>query len=409
MDMETTFLLGSSRIAWLLIWLAAMLIEGLGISSTLARWGMKRAQRTIVLIIGGILALLCTMLVYDSCLALILAMSLAGIVLPTPYHQLRFLDAVGFWMPVGVAVLLAGQSNDFFSILAQLFLLGGFIFLRQVFALRYYKRFGQMYFAALILCGLALEIAGHSSWVMLGLTLIGALGYMLLNAIKPKEKPLLLFDLDGTLIDSRPLVFETFRRVFKQLKPDYPLSEKELYSFFGPTLEASFSRYFSEDEVQDVIDLYQEINIALHDEMVKEMPHANKLLHDLASDGYTIGIVSNKRRKPVMMGIEACHLAPYIQAVFAKEDQPACKPRPDGLIEAATKMGYPLDAVIYVGDNAADIQAARNTAFFSTGYTLDETQMKALQQEQGCEIIQDLLQLKTILKEENLWIDKSIW
>ncbi len=407
--MGITFLLGSKSIVAFLIWLAAMLIEGLGIASTLARWGMNKAQRTIVLVIGGILALLCTMLVPDACLALILATTLTGIVLPTPYHQLRFLDALGFWMPVGTAVLLAGQSNDFFSIVSQLLLLGGFIFLRQVFALRYYKRFGQMYCAALTLCGLALEIVHHSNWAMLGLALIGALGYMILNARKFQEKPLLLFDLDGTLIDSRPLVFETFRRVFKRLKPEYPLSEKELYSFFGPTLEASFSRYFSEDEVQDVIDLYQEINLALHDEMVKEMPHANQLLHDLAAEGYTIGIVSNKRRKPVLMGIEACHLTPYIQAVFAKEDQPACKPKPDGLIAAATKMGWPLDAVMYVGDNAADIQAARNAAFFSTGYTLDETQMKALQQEQGCEIIQDLLQLKKILKEENLWIDKSIW
>lgn len=407
--MEMTFLWGSSRIVELLIWLAAMLIEGLGIASTLSRWGMNRAQRTIALILTGILALLCTMLVPDSCLALMAALTLAGIVIPTPYHQLRFLDALGFWMPVGVAVLLAGQPNDFFSILAQLLLLGGFIFLRQVFALRYYKRFGQMYCAALTLCGLALEMVHPSNWAMLGLALIGALGYMFLNAAKPKEKPLLLFDLDGTLIDSRPLVFETFRRVFRRLKPEYPLSEKELYSFFGPTLEESFSRYFSEDEVQDVIDLYQEINLALHDEMVKEMPHANELLHDLAREGYTIGIVSNKRRKPVLMGIEACRLTPYIQAVFAKEDQPACKPKPDGLIDAATKMGYPLDQVIYVGDNAADIQAARNTAFFSTGYTLDETQFKALQQEQGCETIQDLLQLKKILKEENLWIDKSIW
>lgn len=142
--------------------------------------------------------------------------------------------------------------------------------------------------------------------------------------------------------------------------------------------------------------------------MVQEMPHAQELLRELKNKGYTIGIVSNKRRKPVLMGIEACHLRPYIEAVFAKEDQPACKPKPDGLIYAARAMGYPLDAVVYVGDNGTDIQAARNAAFFSTGYTLDETQFRALQQ-QSCRIIRDLRQLENILKEENLWIDKSIW
>lgn len=404
-----TFLLGSSGLVQFLIWVAALLIYGLGISSTFSRWGMNQAERTVVLLISNILILLCTLLLPSTCLAFLLGVSLTGFVLPSPYHRGRFLDGLGFWLPVGIAVLLSFQTSNPLSILAQLLLLGGFIFMRQVFALRFYHHFGQMYTFAMVLCLIGLWIDEPQKWVWLVIA-AAVMGLSLLACkFSRKEKPLLLFDLDGTLIDSQPLVFETFRRVFQKLKPGYPLSQQELYSFFGPTLEESFERYFPEDEVPAVIDLYQDINLALHDEMVREMPHAQKLLRDLKNEGYTIGIVSNKRRKPVMMGIEACHLGPYIEAVFAKEDQPACKPKPDGLIYAVKAMGYPLDAVIYVGDNGTDIQAARNAAFFSTGYTLDETQFRALKQQQSCRTIRDLRQLENILKEENLWIDKSIW
>ena len=77
----------------------------------------------------------------------------------------------------------------------------------------------------------------------------------------------ILFDLDGTLIDSRELVFETFTQVFKEEKPEYVLSKEELYSFFGPTLETTFSKYFEEKDVDRIIERYQTINRQLHDKI----------------------------------------------------------------------------------------------------------------------------------------------
>lgn len=59
------------------------------------------------------------------------------------------------------------------------------------------------------------------------------------------QKPLVLFDLDGTLIDSQNLVFETFRQVFAQKLPDYQLSPEELYSLFRPNARNDLSSLFS--------------------------------------------------------------------------------------------------------------------------------------------------------------------
>ena len=89
--------------------------------------------------------------------------------------------------------------------------------------------------------------------------------------------------------------------------------------------------------------------------------------------------------------------------------QPACKPKPDGLIYATRQMGYKMDEVLYFGDNAADIQAAKGAAFFEVGYTLDKVQQDALFKTDPCALLTDLREIETLLEEDHLWIDKSIW
>lgn len=215
-----------------------------------------------------------------------------------------------------------------------------------------------------------------------------------------KEKPVVLFDLDGTLIDSQPLVFETFRRVFAQRRPDLQLSQEELYSFFGPTLEETFARYFPAEEIEDVIELYQKINLALHDEMVKPMDGAQTLLASLKKAGYTIGIVSNKRKKVVERGARVCHLDGYVDLIYGKEDLGKGKPDPEGLIRAVEALNGRRDNIIYAGDNPTDMLAARNMGAWAMGYSTDPRQKKALEQ-CGSDFLTDRLRdLEVLLVEK---------
>lgn len=417
--MNSVVIVSHSGLSVVIAWMAGILVYGLGINYTLSNWGINRQRRFLLIgCVALVFALVC-LLVKNQMISLLAAVCLMAAVFPMPISPLRLFDGLGLWLPVGQAVLLAqlDPAGNFFVVLAQLWLMAGFIVLRQVYGPRYYARFGQMGFLALLLCGLCwclLDSLWIAGLIVAGLGLAGFI-FCTLKKLNPARgiyrQPLLLFDLDGTLIDSQQLVFETFRQVFAKTKPGYPLSDQELYSFFGPTLEKTFARYFPEEEVPEVIDLYQQINLDLHPKLLKEMPYAKEELQKLQEAGYTLGIVSNKRRRPVLLGMKITGLDALIppEAVFAKEEQPACKPRPDGLIAAATQMGYPLDNVVYAGDNAADVQAARNTGFFSVGYTLDDTQYQALKNAKACVTIQDLRRLSDILKEDRIWIDKSIW
>lgn len=402
----------SSHLLWILAWIAAWVVILMGIYSTFGHWGIDQKKRIGFLVVFTLIFALLGTLLGNPEFALIVALAIVGICFPLPLHRLRILDGLGLWMPVGLAILLYGLEgpNSAQIILSQLLLLVCFIILRQGYGPKFYNCFGQLWFVSLFLCSAILGLTPLNKIETITCLVVATLGFVWVSFVqKPKEKPLLLFDLDGTLIDSQELVFETFRQVFAKRKPGYPLSQQELYSFFGPTLEESFSRYFPPDEVPEVIDLYQQINLELHPQLLKTMPYAQETLKTLHDQGYSLGIVSNKRKKPVEYGLTLTELSPYFDQVFAKEDQPACKPNPDGLIHATQVFGYPLDQVVYVGDNGVDIQAARNVAFYSVGYTVDETQNQVLKQQHPCRILTDLRQLPSALEEETIWIDRSIW
>ena len=300
----------------------------------------------------------------------------------------------------------------------------GFLFITFIFRKKLYKKRGDCLFMYGLWYGttrffiegcrtdsLMLGPLRIAQVVSLGLVAFGVLGLLGVfhKLFKIHKDPVILFDLDGTLIDSRELVFETFRQVFKEKKPEYQLSEEELYSFFGPPLETSFGRYFPEDEVDLVIDCYQRINLKLHPTMLKTIPGALEAVKELKAQGYKMAVVSNKRHNVVLRGLKQADLDSYFELVLGKEDLPVPKPDPSGLIEACIQMGVGHDDVIYIGDNPEDIQAAKNMAAYSIGFTNDDTQREKLAKENPCAVIEDLKELSSICAENRPWCDIKIW
>ena len=300
----------------------------------------------------------------------------------------------------------------------------GFLFITFIFRKYWYKRRGDCGFMYMVWYGItrfviegmrtdSLMVFGlrTAQLVSLALMVVGCLGLMGVfhKVFHWKKKPIVLFDLDGTLIDSQQLVFETFRRVFKELKPNYELSNEELYSFFGPTLEVTFSKYFPEEQVQSIIDRYQVINKSLHKNLLKEVPHAKEMLEGLKEQNIQCAVVSNKRIEVVKRGLKQAGLDGYFKVVLGKENLPEPKPSASGLIEACNLLHTSHDDCIYVGDNVADIVAAKNMAAYSVGFSVDEKQREALEKAHPCKVIDDLMQLVPLCKEDRIWSDNTIW
>lgn len=205
----------------------------------------------------------------------------------------------------------------------------------------------------------------------------------------------ILFDLDGTLLDTNQLIMDTFKQVLSNNFKDLKLEDKDYLSFIGPSLHETFSR-FSNDEVkiERLMDEYKVINIANHEKYVKPYNNAIKLLDEL-SKNYKLGIVSTKKYEVILIGLGLFDMVKYFDVIVAAETVEKKKPDPSGIYYAMDKLNS-SDA-IFIGDNKSDILAGKNanlkTIGVSYSYKLDD-----LINSKPDYMIDDLIEVLDIIK-----------
>ena len=184
-------------------------------------------------------------------------------------------------------------------------------------------------------------------------------GYQeVVDYVKANRIEAVLFDWDGTLLDSKPLIDESFYYVFQKYFPDHELTVEELDTFFGPSLEETFSKFTHDKElIKELISCYREFNIANHDEMVKLFPGVKDVVKYLHKHNIKLGVVSSKRRDVLEQGINLFNLGQYFDVIISGDDVTKTKPDPEGILKAKEALG--LSKVLYVGDSVGDIKAGK--------------------------------------------------
>lgn len=168
----------------------------------------------------------------------------------------------------------------------------------------------------------------------------------------------ILFDLDGTLIDTHGLILASFRHTFRTAM-GIEFGETELLEEFGRPLRHTFRRYAPE-RVEELVGVYRAFNLAHHDEMTRVFPGVVETLPVLKKKGYRLGIVTSKRRDVAMKGIRLFGMEPLFDVIIGEEDTATHKPDPAPLHEACRRLGIPPDEIVYVGDSPSDLVCAHN-------------------------------------------------
>ncbi len=188
----------------------------------------------------------------------------------------------------------------------------------------------------------------------------------LMDTIKENKYDTVLFDLDGTLLNTRELINRSFVHTFEHFRPDHVLTDEELDSFFGPSLRQTFSRYSTdEQEIEEMIQYYREFNVSSHDEMVTAFPGAKSLIRTLARKGYKLGVVSSKKTDLVEHGLEIFGMRDKIKVIIGEEDVKNPKPDPEGILEAMRILDS--KKALYVGDGVGDREAGKNAGIDTIG------------------------------------------
>ncbi|QOY36964.1 pyrophosphatase PpaX [Anaerobacillus isosaccharinicus] len=168
-----------------------------------------------------------------------------------------------------------------------------------------------------------------------------------------------LFDLDGTLINTNELIIASFLHTLDHYFPNEYTRERVI-EFIGPSLHDSFSRLIP-DKVEEMTHMYRTFNHEKHDELVEEYETVKETVKALHEKGYKLAVVTTKRSETARMGLKLTGLEQYFPVLVGIDDVENVKPNPEPLLMALGQLNSSPERAIMVGDSQYDVLGGKNT------------------------------------------------
>lgn len=205
----------------------------------------------------------------------------------------------------------------------------------------------------------------------------------------------ILFDLDGTLIDTNELIIASFIYTFQQYGKT--LSRSQAVDFIGPPLVDSFrSVAETTEQAADMVNLYREYNMRHHDAYVTAFPFVIDTLKHLHTDGFKLGVVTTKARQTVDKGMGLTAIKSYFDTVITLDDVSQAKPHPEPVIKAMKRLNAQAESTLMIGDNSHDIEAGHHAGVKTVGVSWSLKGKANLQEYKPTYMLDDMRELLTI-------------
>ncbi|MDO5734339.1 MAG: HAD-IA family hydrolase [Eubacteriales bacterium] len=199
--------------------------------------------------------------------------------------------------------------------------------------------------------------------------------------MQQKNLKAILFDFDGTLMDTIPLIVESYQYVYRKYC-NREVSRAEIVAGIGLPLESIFAAE-GEERAKELLTAYLDYNRPRLATGVGIYLGIGPMLEALAELDLALGIVTAKRGSDLAPTLEAFDLKKYFDVIVSKFDTTEHKPNPAPLNLAMEKLGLTkAEEILYIGDAVYDIQAAKNGGFASGLVAWSETAESTRESEQ---------------------------
>jgi pyrophosphatase PpaX len=168
-----------------------------------------------------------------------------------------------------------------------------------------------------------------------------------------------LFDLDGTLIDSIGLILESFHHTLAAL--GLPPQPDEVYlAGVGTPLRDQLGAWAKDEAMLDaLVETYRAHYVANHDGRVRAYPGAAEAVRALGGAGVRLGVVTSKNRQGTRRGLRAAGIEDAIEVLVCADDVERAKPHRDPVDRAVALLGAQREATLFVGDSVHDMLSGR--------------------------------------------------
>lgn len=163
----------------------------------------------------------------------------------------------------------------------------------------------------------------------------------------------ILFDLDGTLINTNNLIIKTFKHVLKK-HLNLDISKDELVKYFGEPLESTMKRYYPKNP-EFLVEAFRKYNFKIHDKFTEKFNGVEEGLEELREYGLRLAVVTSKKKDTAKRGLKLFDFYRYMEVLVTPEDTKKHKPSAEPVLKACEILGIDPSETIMVGDSYNDI------------------------------------------------------
>ena len=149
---------------------------------------------------------------------------------------------------------------------------------------------------------------------------------------------LVIFDMDGTLLDTDKIIISTFVELYKLYKPDQKPDKERFLYFSGPPIMETLKHEFPDQNTEYMFEEYRRISNPLYEKYLRAYPYAKELIKKLKKRKIDIAIVTSKHHAPAMNALRISRLEDSFEVVIASDDVKKTKPDPEGIFHAMKRF-----------------------------------------------------------------------
>lgn len=207
----------------------------------------------------------------------------------------------------------------------------------------------------------------------------------------------MIFDLDGTLIESYEAIFIGLRECFQYLGREmFPF--EDLKKYLRPDLETTLNQFFSPEEVSRAIPIMRKKYEEVYLDKTYFLNGARGVLKTLFSAGVILGIASNKFGRFSREALRHLGVSGYFKSVIGAGDVPRNKPYPDMIHAVLKEMNLPPEKAIFIGDTLTDIETGKQAGIDVYALPTGFYSKTELSQEKPKRLLKNLQELVTLVK-----------
>jgi len=214
-----------------------------------------------------------------------------------------------------------------------------------------------------------------------------------------------LFDLDGTILDTNELIIQSFLHALQDIVPP-DFTREHIIPSMGLPLAVQLQQFSGAEDVEELIRAYRTVNLQLHDDLVQAFPYVNDVLERLHAAGLKLGVVTTKMQMTTERGLKHVGIRDYMSAIVTLDDVERPKPDAEPVELALQRLGALPETALMVGDSIVDIQSAAAAGVRSVGVAWS-LKGEAVLREAGADyIIHDMRELLTLAGLEREPLEK---